>query len=158
MAADWQAIKIEYITTNTSYRKLAEKYGITHVQISNVGSKEGWVKLREQYLSKTLAKTEAAVSSEQAKRAAKISSVADKLIGKIEAYIDAVEPEMMDAKGIKYISGAIKDLRDIHFIRSDSDIREQEARIQALRRQAEDKKNEADGVEVVMNIPEEYIG
>ena len=26
--ADWQAIKTEYITTDTSYRKLAQKYGV----------------------------------------------------------------------------------------------------------------------------------
>ena len=36
--ADWQAIKTEYITTDTSYRKLAQKYGISHVQIGNVGT------------------------------------------------------------------------------------------------------------------------
>ena len=27
--ADWQAIKAEYITTDTSYRKLAKKYDVT---------------------------------------------------------------------------------------------------------------------------------
>ena len=35
--ADWQAIKTEYITTDTSYRKLAEKYGVSRVQIGTVG-------------------------------------------------------------------------------------------------------------------------
>ena len=56
MAADWQAIKTEYITTNTSYRKLAEKYGVSTTQICNVGREEKWVEQREQYLNKTAAK------------------------------------------------------------------------------------------------------
>lgn len=55
--ADWNAIKIEYITTDTSYRRLAKKYGISDVQIATVGKREEWVKLRKQYLSKTLAQT-----------------------------------------------------------------------------------------------------
>ncbi len=158
MAADWQAIKTEYITTNTSYRKLAEKYGVTHVAIANVGGKEGWVKLREQHLTDTLAKTTKAVSSAQAQRATKIAGVADKLIAKIEAYIDGMEMSTMDAKSIRAISGAIKDLQDIHFIRSEHDIREQEARIAKLQKEAAPEKTENDGVSLQMDIPEDYIG
>ena len=47
--ADWQAIKTEYITTQTSYRKLAQKYGVSRVQIGNVGRDEKWVELRRQH-------------------------------------------------------------------------------------------------------------
>ena len=59
--ADWQAIKTEYITTQTSYRKLAQKYGVSRVQIGNVGRDEKWVELRRQHLDNTVAKTVAAV-------------------------------------------------------------------------------------------------
>ena len=31
--ADWQAIKTEYITTDTSYRKLAQKHGVSYQAI-----------------------------------------------------------------------------------------------------------------------------
>lgn len=157
MAADWQAIKTEYITTGTSYRKLSEKYGISANQVCNVGKKEGWVQLRRQYLDKTVAKTLNAVSSEQAKRAVKIAGVADKLLEKIEAYIEAVDPETMNAKSMRSIAGALKDLRDVHNIKTDADIREQEARIRKLQKEAkEENKNER--IQVTLNIPEDYIG
>ena len=55
--ADWLSIKTEYITTDTSYRKLAEKHGLSRVQVGNVGKQEGWVNLRRQYLEETLTKT-----------------------------------------------------------------------------------------------------
>lgn len=39
--ADWSKIKTEYITTDTSYRKLAEKYGINKDTIYAKAKKEG---------------------------------------------------------------------------------------------------------------------
>ena len=83
--ADWQTIKTEYITTNTSYCKLAQKYGVSTTQICNVGKEEKWVEQREQFLNKTTAKTLEKISEQEANRAAKIHSVADKLLLKIEA-------------------------------------------------------------------------
>lgn len=45
--ADWEKIKAEYITNaNTSYRKLAEKYGVHYKTISSKGKDEGWAELR----------------------------------------------------------------------------------------------------------------
>ena len=84
--ADWQAIKTEYITTDTSYRKLAQKYGVSTTQICNVGRDEKWVEQREQYLNKTTAKTLEKISQQEANRAAKIHSVADKLLALLAPY------------------------------------------------------------------------
>ena len=44
MAVDWLALKTEYITTDTSYRKLAKKYGVTAQAIYYKGKAEEWVK------------------------------------------------------------------------------------------------------------------
>ena len=66
--ADWQSIKTEYITTDTSYRKLAQKYGVSYVQIGNVGREENWVELRKQHLDKTLTKSMNAIGTKQAER------------------------------------------------------------------------------------------
>ena len=153
--ADWQAIKTEYITTDTSYRKLAQKYGVSHVQIGNVGKEEKWVELRRQHLDKTLTKTVEKISQQEANRAAKIHSVADKLLLKIEAMVDSEEP--MSEKGIRALTAAVKDLKEIQSVRSELDKQEQEARIANLRKQAEKDDDTADVIEVVFAAgPEEW--
>ena len=154
--ADWQAIKTEYITTQTSYRKLAEKYGVSTTQICNVGRDEKWVEQREQFLNKTTAKTIEKISQQEANRAAKIHSVADKLLAKIEALVDA--DDALDTKGIRALTAAVKDLKEIQSVRSDLDRQEQQARIDNLRKQADKDNNQApEAVTVIMGADaEEY--
>ena len=153
--ADWQAIKTEYITTNTSYRKLAQKYGVSTTQICNVGRDEKWVEQREQYLNKTSAKTIEIISQQEADRAAKIHSVADKLLLKIEAMVDAVEPEDIPAKAIRALTAAVKDLKEIQSVKSALDEQEQRARIANLQKQAQKEDAQADSIEVVFLAGEE---
>lgn len=154
VAVDWQAIKQEYITDpNTSYRRLAEKYGVSRVQIGNVGSEEGWVELRRKHLDKTLTKTINALGTAQAQRAARLQTVADKLLGKIEAAVDNFDMEalFMDKQALRQITGALKDIKDIQMIKSDADLREQEARIEKLRREAE-REDQSGSNEVTVTI------
>ena len=146
--ADWQAIKTEYITTDTSYRKLAQKYGVSHVQIGNVGKQENWVELRRQHLDKTLAKTVEKISKQEAERAAKIHSVADKLLLKIEAMVDSEEP--LSEKGIRALTAAVKDLKEIQNVRTDLDRKEQEARIANLRKQADKEDGNNEPIQVII--------
>lgn len=153
MGADWQAIKTEYITTDTSYRKLAQKYGVSTTQICNVGSKEGWVEQREQFLNKTTAETIEIISQQEANRAAKIHSVADKLLLKIEAIADSERP--MNSKDIRALTAAIRDLKEIQNVRSDADRREQEARIANLQKQA-NPEQKGTAMLIVEGLPEEF--
>ena len=153
--ADWQAIKTEYITTDTSYRKLAQKYGINVTTIAKTASAEGWVEERKQYANKTQAKTLEKISPQEADRAAKIHSVADKLLLKIESMVDSGRP--LDSKGIRALTAAVKDLKEIQSVRSELDRQEQEARIANLRKQAEKDDDTADVIEVVFAAgPEEW--
>lgn len=133
--ADWQAIKTEYITTDTSYRKLAQKYGIHYKVISERGKDEKWVELRSQHRDKTLTKTLDKISQQEANRAARIHTVADKLLNKIEKMVDSERP--LDTKGIRALTAAVKDLKEIQSVRSELDRQEQEARIANLRKQAD---------------------
>ena len=148
--ADWQAIKTEYITTDTSYRKLAQKYGVSTTQICNVGRDEKWVEQREQYLNKTTAKTLEKISQQEANRAAKIHSVADKLLQKIEAMVDAAEPENMPAKAIRALTAAVKDLKEIQSIKSALDEQEQKARIANLQMQANKEYDNKEPIQVII--------
>lgn len=153
--ADWQAIKTEYITTDTSYRKLAEKYGVSRVQIGNVGKEENWVELRRQHLDRTLTRTIAAVENAQVNRAKKMQTVADKILNKIESLVDSERP--LDSKSIRALTAAVKDLKEIQNIRSDLDEQEQKARIANLQKHAEKNEDTSDVIEVVFAAgPEEW--
>lgn len=134
--ADWQSIKTEYITTDTSYRKLAQKYGVSYVQIGNVGREENWVELRKQHLNKTLTKSMNAIASQQASRAARLQTVADKLLTKVELLIEDDKGLLADTSSMRDISRILKDLKDIQMIRSEADMQEQDARIKKLQKEA----------------------
>lgn len=153
--ADWRKIKTEYITTNTSYRKLAEKYGVNHATIGKRAKEENWVQLRRQNADKTQAKILDAIGDEQASRAVRLQSVTDKLLAKVEAIVDARKPEDMDTQSLRHISATLKDIKEIQMIRSDADIREQEARIANLRKQANPEQTESVKL-VVEGLPEEF--
>lgn len=95
---DWNAIKTEYITTNTSYRKLAEKYGVSYVQIGNVGKEGNWVELRKQHLDKVLTKSLAADTKKKVDRAKRLRDAADRLLDKVEKAIDELDLQLVTHK------------------------------------------------------------
>ena len=137
--ADWNKIKTEYLTSDTSYRKLAQKYGVNATTIAKKASKEDWVSQRQQLANRTLSKTLTAVSNRQVNRAARLQKVADKLLNKIEAVVDDYNMGalLVDRQSLRQITGALKDIKDIQMIRSEADLREQEARIAKLLKEAE---------------------
>ena len=135
--ADWQKIKTEYITTDTSYRKLAEKYGVHYNAIANKSKQEGWISQRNQHCDKTMTKTLDAISNKQVDRAANLISVADQLLEKVKSLLETDAEVLSDTQSMKHISGVLKDIKEIQMIRSDADLREQEARIKKLQKEAE---------------------
>lgn len=56
-----------------------------------------------------------------------------------------------DPDSIKKLTAAIKDIKDIKGIKSEADMREQEARINKLRKEAERDDNTTNEVEIVFN-------
>ena len=136
--ADWQKIKTEYITNpDTSYRELSQKYGVHYTNIAKRAKKEDWQQQRKQQANATQTKMIQAVERRKVDRAAKLMDVSDLLLQKIESLVE--ELDVMDAspKDIRSLSAAIKDIKEIQMIRSDADMREQEARIEKLRRDAD---------------------
>ena len=157
---DWLKIKTEYITTDISYRKLAEKYGMRYATIQARGQQEGWQLLRDQFRAKTVSKTIEKTSEKKARQAAKVGDLADKMLIKLEQAIDeldlkvtthkikteranqettvefqvAEEGGTVDRAGLRQLTAALKDLKIIKDEISDLERREREARIEALRR------------------------
>ena len=136
--ADWQKIKTEYITNpDTSYRELSQKYGVHYTNIAKRAKKEDWQQQRKQQANATQTKMIQAVERRKVDRAAKLMDVSDLLLKKIEALVDELDVLDASPKDIRSLSAAIKDIKEIQMIRSEADIREQEARIEKLRRDAD---------------------
>lgn len=57
MAVNWRVIRNDYINGGGSYRKLAEKYGVSASVLMQKAAKEKWKSERDAHLSKTEAKT-----------------------------------------------------------------------------------------------------
>lgn len=155
---DWESMKIEYITTeNSSYRKLSKKYGIGYQSICQRSREEGWIAQREQYRNETTTKIIDAISDQEVDRATKLYNVADKLLDKVEVMVDRINP--YDAKALRAITAALKDLKEIKGIRSSLDEREQEARIANLRKLADKDDNKTDDIRITFAEElEEYSG
>lgn len=92
--ADWQTIKTEYITTDTSYRKLAQKHGVSYQAICHRSKEEGWISAREQHTNKTVSKAIDKISSKKADKMARIDDLADKLLEKLEQAITELDLQL----------------------------------------------------------------
>lgn len=143
---DWKRIKAEYIAGGTSYRKLAEKYGVSFNTLKTRAKEEQWYKLRQQKDHRTTTKIVESLSDKDAEKAVDIIDVADKLLGKISELMDEVP---LDTQSIKHLTSALKDLKEVKGFKTDADMREQEARIRNLERQAE-ADNESKDIKVTI--------
>ena len=143
---DWKRIKAEYIAGGTSYRKLAEKYGVSFNTLKTRAREEQWYELRQQKDHKTTTKIVETLSDNDAKKAVDIIDVADKLLDKIEELADTL---VVDTQSLKQLTSALKDLKEIKGYKSEADMREQEARIDKLRREAEREDDTPAEIEVV---------
>ena len=137
MAADWAKIEAEYITTDTSYRKLAEKYGLNQATVAQKAKADDWVSKRKQHASATQAEILDRDRDIKVDRATKLSSAADQLLNKIVKGIELAA--IVTPTAAKNYSDALKNIKEIHMIRSEEDIEEQRARIAKLQKDAQDE-------------------
>jgi hypothetical protein len=88
---DWEKIRIEYITTDTSQSKLAKKYGLPKSTIAQRSLRESWVEKREQFKSKVETKTLAKTANSEANRLARLMETTAKAI---DVAVRAFEDDM----------------------------------------------------------------
>lgn len=174
---DWQEVKTEYVTTDTSYRKLAKKYGVSSTAICNRAKTEDWISLREQFLNEEFTETVKKIQKKESDRMARIMDASDRLLEKIERAIDELNIQMVTHKtktktieyrnserpdkptkeiieeeekliectsvidriGLQKLTASLLNLKEIQNLKSEADIREQEARIAKLEKDAEDE-------------------
>jgi transposase-like protein len=88
VAVDWLAIRNDYINGGGSYRKLAEKYGVSFGTLRFRAEKENWPELKKEQLHrisiKTAQKTADAIVRKEVKRAERMMGIHDQLLDKLE--------------------------------------------------------------------------
>lgn len=173
--ADWEKIRLEYITSEISYRKLAQKYGVDVNTINKRGRDGGWVELRKQYVDKLTAKTMEKMSTKKANQRARVNDLADKLLDKLETaineldlkvitvrekvtegneettreYREAQEGGVVSRAGLRQLTAALKDLKEVKDIVSELNKKEQEARIDMLRKKTDQEDGQASEIRFV---------
>ena len=163
--ADWNAIRKEYIQGGVSYRELAAKYGVPLKNLARRAKDEKWVELREQANNKAATKNVDTVARQNAKVDDRINRLANRLIDKLEKAVDELDVKTVTMKttmktgpakvtteykklykeqegpvdkgGLQQLTNTLRDLKAILDVRSELDRKEQEARIEKLRREAE---------------------
>ena len=149
---DWAKIREEYVLGNTSYRKLAAKYDVSEHRIERMGRKENWTALRRDRLQENFAVRMDSCCEKNAKASQAIMDVADQILEKISEYLRSLS--VVDGNTLKHFTAALKELRDIKGIKSEAEIREQEIRLENLRKST-DKSAEPAVIEVVFNAGDE---
>lgn len=150
---DWKKLKAEYIAGGISYRKLAEKYGVSFHTLRKQAAKEKWNELRDKTRAKAATKIVEIESDKQAERMRRLLTVSDKLLQVVEDVVDTFQAHdiMLDKTALKSLSGTIKDIKEIQNIKSQLDMEEQRARIAILKKQAEaDESDKGVDVRVIM--------
>lgn len=145
---DWKAIKTEYIAGGTSYRKLCEKYGVPKTTLERKAKDEKWTELRRQAEGKTEAKIVDAISKHNAKIDDKYFRLIDKLFDKAEEVIENMSE--WQPYTLKEMATAMKYLKECKGVKSEADLREQEARIAKLQKDAEADSNIDNEIKVVI--------
>lgn len=153
---DWKAIETEYVTGDISHKELCAKYGICRSTISKKASEDKWTEKRNNHRAKTVAKAVNAVGKTQAEQTAKLFAVSGLMLDKVQSLLEE-NPELLgDTSAMKDVSVVLKNLKDLLMVKSEADMREQEARIEKLRREAEPEKGSDMPKLIVEGMPEEF--
>ena len=134
---DWDAIREEYISDERiTCRALGRKYGPHYKSIENKSKKENWDELRSQITRNTISKTVERTSTERSERETALMEAADLLLERTINGISAYRG--LPATAAKNYSDALKNIKEIHMIRTAEDIEEQQARIAKLKKEVQD--------------------
>lgn len=179
---NWKKISTEYITGDISQRDLAKKHGVPLRTLQDRCKAENWVARKKEHRGATVSMACELIAQEQARdTAALITQSAEKLLeaantaiaqlqtpvtawkaeeetetGKITREYITLDPGStgaVDAKALRNIAGALKDIAQILSLRPRLDQEEQEARIAALRARVPEKDSEDGNRHGVVVLP-----
>jgi transposase-like protein len=123
----WESLENEYITSNTSYRGLANKHGVSFNTLKRRADKANWPEKRLQYGHKRateIEKNQKLQAGQEAKEIVQMKreerdecklikkAVLNRLIIKDEKGIKAINPAL-DDPGIRALSSSLKNVQDM---------------------------------------------
>ena len=152
----WQKIKAEYIAGGISYRKLAEKHGVSFNTLKDIAVRERWNDLKQQAHNRATTKMVDVVSDKSAKIDDKYFRLVDKLFTKAEEVIDSTP--IWQPNSIKEMATALKYLKECKGVKSEADMREQEARIAKLQKEAKEEDNTLTEIKVTFGADDSEDG
>ena len=133
--ADWTAIRAEYIAGGTSFRKLAEKHGVSFNTVKGRARRAQWTDARRKASEIAATKAIEMTATAVADYDRRIYATADRLLERVGEAIDQIDST--DTGSMRQVAAILRDLQDIKGMRSELMRRETEARIAKLRREAE---------------------
>ncbi|MBE5852896.1 MAG: hypothetical protein E7299_08145 [Lachnospiraceae bacterium] len=95
---NWEKIKIEYITTDISYRKLAEKYGVSPSSVAKRMKNEKWTEKRKQTKGKSVAKAIAKVEEREADKMVRLLETSEEALEKVVEALKDVDKTVVKNK------------------------------------------------------------
>lgn len=116
--ADWTKIKREYVTTDISYRALAEKHGVDKSSVLRHAKAENWQEARSRHADnvhlRCVQKTVEKIADSESEIAAIRSRVHLKLMQEVERQTDAmIQAEKPDSYDLRRIVQSYRDMSDI---------------------------------------------
>jgi hypothetical protein len=142
--ADLEKMRKEYIKGGISYQKLAAKYGVPFGTLKRVARDEKWGEQREKVKQKSMLKSVDAIASQTADVDNSIHDAAMSLLNAFKSSVDG--HKSLSATQLKDYGAALKSIQAVLTNGPSAlDIREQEARIEKLRREAEKTENAGSG-------------
>jgi hypothetical protein len=151
---DWKRIKAEYIAGGTSYRKLAAKYDVPFGTLRRVAKQEGWTQKRTQAEHRADTKLLEDIVEQNAKIDDRYFRLVDKLMQRAEETIE--NTPVWSINGLKEMATAMKYLKECKGVKSEADIREQEARIAKLQKEAQEEAKDNEIQIIIASEAEEY--
>lgn len=147
---DWIKIKNEYINSNISQRKLAEKYKVSFNTLKDRANKECWSnekkKQHNKITTETQQKTAEIIVEAEVDRVANIINLSDKISAKIDKAIEQVDKILVDGEivdaglidtyKLRQLVQSLKDVKDIVSFNNDTESSEdkQSALISAIKK------------------------
>ena len=145
--SEWQKIKAEYIRDpNASTRQLAGKYGVSYSALCRRCAKEEWVKARKQKQCIRDAKVIERAAEREADRVSETYDAAGKALEALSCLLkkEVDAGDTISVSDLKTITAALKDIKYVLGIRSETEQAILEERLEALRREKQHEEQQDD--------------
>lgn len=156
MAVDWLAIRNDYINGGGSYRKLAEKYGVSFNTLKEKAVEERWAKLKEDHHHKittiTQQKTQDKISDALSDEAALKVRIRVGLLGLASDWVSK-QTEIVDTGDFRRMVQSCLDLGIIDA--EESETRDDDGLLEALGKNAASLFSSGDDSYMLPKEPEE---